>query len=71
MLVFLTERDYSREPFGFTMDVLGSTIRSTTFNKLDVNALQHTMTPSFITLDMFALSVTYLFSILLAITITA
>ena len=49
------ERDTSRESFGFTMDVLGSTRRPTTVIKLVVTALQHIMTPSLVTLDIFAL----------------
>ena len=44
---FLMERYASRESFGFEMDVLGSTRRPTTVNKLDVIVLQHIMTPLF------------------------
>ena len=43
------------------MDVLGSTRRPTTANKLTVIVLQRIMTPLFVTLDMFALVVTYFF----------
>ena len=46
------------------MTVLGTTGRSTTVNKVVVNALQRITTPSFITLDMFALVVLYLFAVL-------
>ena len=53
----------SREPFGFSIAVIGSTIRPTSVNKLAVIALQHIMTPSFVTLDMFALVVPYLFPV--------
>ena len=53
------ERDASIEPFGFAMAVIGSTRRPTTANKLAVIALQHIMTPSFVSLDMFALVVPY------------
>ena len=51
----------SREPFGFSMAVIGSTVRLTTVNKFSVIALQRIMTPSFFTLVMFALVATYLF----------
>ena len=59
----LMERDASREPFGFEMDVLGSTRKHNTFNDLAVTALQHIITPSFVALDMFALVVPYLFAV--------
>ena len=39
--------DSKRETFGFEMDVLGSTRKPTTVNKLDVIVLQHIMTPLF------------------------
>ena len=35
----LMEIQASREPFGFVMDVLGSTRRPTTVNKLEVTVL--------------------------------
>ena len=57
------ERDASREPFGFAMAMLGSTRKSNTVNKLAVTALQRIMTPSFVTLYMFALAVPYLFAV--------
>ena len=44
----------SREAFGFTMDVIGSTRICTIVDKLAVIVLQHIRTPSFISLDMFA-----------------
>ena len=53
----------SIEPFGFEMDVLGSKRRSTTVKKFSMTALQHILTPSFITVDMFALVVPYLFAV--------
>ena len=57
------ERDASIGTFGFAMDALGSTRRPTNVNKLDVTALQRILTPSFITVDMFALVVLYLFAV--------
>ena len=53
----------SIEPFGFSMDVLGSTRRFNTVKKLTVTAFQCILTPSFVTVDIFALVVTYLFSV--------
>ena len=53
------ERDVSKEPFGFAMSVIGSIRIPTTVNKLDVTALQCIMTPSFVSLDIFALVVPY------------
>ena len=61
---FLMEIGVSREPFVFSMAVLGSTIRPTTINTFSVIYYQHIMTPLFITLDMFALVVPYLFDVL-------
>ena len=57
------ERDASREPFGFSMTVIVPKIIPTTVNDLAVTALQCIMTPSFVTLDMFALVVPYLFAV--------
>ena len=65
------EKYSSREAFGFAMDVIGSTIRPTTVNKLAVIFLEHITTPSFVSLDMFALVVTYLFSVLFVTRMTA
>ena len=45
------------------MAVLISTRRPTTVNKLAVTALQRILTPSFITFDIFALVVPYLFTV--------
>ena len=61
---FLMEIFASRNLFGFSMAVLGSTKRPTNVNKLDVTALKHIMTPLFVTLEMFALVVPYLFTFL-------
>ena len=60
----------SREAFGFAISVLSSTIRPTTLKELVVTALQNILTPSFITVDMFALVVPYLFAFLLHSSIT-
>ena len=49
---FPMERYSSIKPFGFAMSVIGSKIRPTTVNKL-------AMTPSLVTLDMFALVVPF------------
>ena len=50
----------SREPFGFAMDViLGSKIGHTTVNKFSATALQHILTSSLITVEIFALVVPY------------
>ena len=51
------ERDASIQPFGFAMFVLGLTRRPTTDKKLAMTNLQRIMTPSFITIEMFALLV--------------
>ena len=52
----------SREPFVLAMAVLLGSIRGpTTANKCSVTALQRILQPSFITVDMFALVVLYLF----------
>ena len=61
MGVCLREKDVSIEPFGFAMDVLGSTRRPTTANNLAVTIFQLIMNPSFVPLGMFALVVSYLF----------
>ena len=53
------DRDASIESFEFSMAVIGSTRRSTTVNKLTMNYLGRIMIPLFVTLDMFALVVTY------------
>ena len=58
------ERYSSREPFGFAMYMIGSTIRPTPINKLAVIVLQRIMTPPFVSLDIFSLVIQYLFSIL-------
>ena len=52
----------SRKTFGFSMIVLGSTRRTTTVSKLAVTDFQVILTPLFVTIDMFALVVPYLFS---------
>ena len=59
----LMERYALIEAFGFAMGVLGSTRRPTTVNKLDVIVLQRIMTPSFVSLDMFALVVPIFFAV--------
>ena len=59
----LTERDESREAFGFAKDVIGSTRRPTLVNKLAVIVLKCIMNPSLISLDMLALVVPYLFAV--------
>ena len=64
-VVCLMERDTSREAVGFARDLIGSTRRRTIFNKLAVIVLQHIMTPSFVSLDMFALVVPYFFGFLI------
>ena len=66
----LMERYSSREPFGFSISVLFSTIRPTNVNKLAMIVLQCIMTPLFLPLDIFALFVQYLFSILFVIMMT-
>ena len=53
----------SREAFGFARDVISSTRKCTIVNKLAVIVLQHIMTPSFVSFDMFALVVPYLFAV--------
>ena len=55
----------SREAFGFSRYVIGSTIRRAIAKKLAMIVLQCITTPSFVSLDMFAVVVQYLFSILL------
>ena len=55
--------DASREPFGFEMDVLGSTRIPTVVNKLAMVVLQRIMTPSFVSLEIFVLVVPYLFAV--------
>ena len=57
------ERYDPRKYFGFARDVIGLTRRHTIVNKLDVIVLQRIMTPSFVSLDMFALVVPYFFSV--------
>ena len=56
------EGDTSREPFGFAMAVLGSTIMPTTVNSWLVTAVKLVLTPLFITVDIFALVVPLTFS---------
>ena len=58
------ERDASREAVGFARDLIGSKRRCTIFNKLAVIFLQRIMTPSFVSLDMFALVIPYLSAVL-------
>ena len=60
---FLIEIYASIEPFYFSMIILGSTIRPTTVNKLAVTALQHMLTPSFISVDIFVLFFPYMFDV--------
>ena len=43
----------SREAFGFARDIVGSTKRFTIFNKFVVMFLEHILTPSFVSLEMF------------------
>ena len=57
------EIDDPRYDFGFEMAVLSSTIRPTIVNKFSVIVLQRIMTLSFVSLDMFALVVLYLFAV--------
>ena len=45
------------------MDVIGSTRRPTITNKLAVIVLQRIMTPSIVSLDIFALFISYLFAV--------
>ena len=47
------EIDASIQAFGFTRDVIGSTIRCTIVDKFVVIVLKRIMTPSFVSLDMF------------------
>ena len=63
------ERYASREAFGFASYVIVSTRRRTIVNKLAVIKLQCIMTPSFISIGMFALVVPYFFLFYLSITI--
>ena len=51
------------DAFGFAMAVLISTRRPTTVEKLVVAALQHILTPSFITVDIFALVIPHFFAV--------
>ena len=51
----------SREPFVFTMSVIGSTQIDTIVNKLTVIVLQCIMTTLFVYLGIFALVVPYFF----------
>ena len=64
---YLMKRYYSRGPFSFSIYVLGLTIITTTVNKLVVTALQRILTTTFITADIFALVIPYLFAILLVL----
>ena len=59
----LMEGYASIEPFGIAISVIGSTRRPTTVKNLAMAALQHILTPSFITVDIFALAVPYLFAV--------
>ena len=52
--IFLMGKYASREAFGFARYVIGSTRRCTIVNKFIVIVLKHIMTPSFLSLDMFA-----------------
>ena len=61
----------SIQPFGFAMDVLCLTLRTTTVNKLAVIDLQRIMTPSLVSLDMFALVIPYLLAVLFVKIMTA
>ena len=51
---FLMEKYASREAFGFARDVIDSTRRCTIVNKFIIIVLKYIMTPSFVSLDMFA-----------------
>ena len=62
---YLMEINAPIEPFGFEFDIIGSTRIPTTVNTLAVTDLQRILTPSFVTIDMLALVVPYLFGILL------
>ena len=53
----------SGEDFVFEVAVLSSTRRPTTVKNLVAVALQHTLTPSFITVDILALVVPCLFAV--------
>ena len=55
--------DDSREPFVFVVSVIGSKNIPTTEKILAVTDLQSILTPLFVTVDIFYLVVTYLFSI--------
>ena len=57
------ERYASIETFGFARYVIGSTRRYTIVNKFAVIFLQHIITPLFVSIDMFAIVVPYLFSV--------
>ena len=58
------EGDASREPSYLAMDVPSSTIKPTTVNTWVVTDWQRISTPSFITVDIFALVVPYFFCLL-------
>ena len=60
----IMEIDDPREAFGFARDVIGSTRRRNIVNKLAVIFLQRIITPSFVSLDMFALVIPYLSAVL-------
>ena len=51
---YLMEKYASKEAFVFARDVIGSTRRCTIVNKFIVIVLKCIMTPSFVSLDMFA-----------------
>ena len=50
---YLMEKYASREALGFAMNVIDSTRRCIIFNKFIVIVLKYSMTPSFVSLDMF------------------
>ena len=60
---YLMERDDSIEAFGFTRYAIVSKRRRTIVNKLAMIFLQCITTPSLVTIEMFALFVTYLFAV--------
>ena len=53
----------SIEPFDLSIDVPSSTIRPNNENTWVVTALQLILTPLFVTIDIFALIVPYLFAV--------
>ena len=57
------ERDSTREAFGVARYLIGAKRRLTIVKKLALIVLQRIMTPLFVSLDMFALVITYLFSV--------